>query len=843
MRASIPPLTGSRWTHFKRRWLEYTKIRFIEDFEWTARFDDDDHLVEGRIHIARLPLRIDLLVASEEQFVITRLVFANDNGEDIPVEFDSNVHTKPEGTVYSITPKVLMPTTLIRFHLDKNIREYDRQLRIAIADYDYADFDLIRHALSLADSKKWMRALKCMQQYQNYTQDNPNVDYYIAVLNNELGEVEESKEYALRAIGKQLVEPAVGAYMSVSEKNPTPNVDEIRAIQEQARQWELPPTVGILTLQRNQRHVLRYGNCFASLRSRIYEVRRHAAARMLRTLSYNYSTKNEIILYSSLHIIHTGDKVEKLPIERLTVTDAEDANLFIPVENEKTLHWILPDLEPGDVIVWKLDVCGRMSKVNGNTQYFKLNAPFDPTHPTFQAHVELVAPNSLSIQMWSSQRDSSLTFEVSENESDKTHRYVGQRFLPSTHSGTAYQHFLVNPRVAFSSGEFTWSDITAEVQRSSIGTTDNREQLPSPLDQIVDNAPGKREALESAFYWIRDKLKYAALHSAESNIGAADRAAKMIESGTADCKDRAYLLDLVCQRLKMECQYVLVSSKNALIVSELPAHQFDHIFVRVRGAGDWKYLDPTNTNTPFGTPPHWCQGLQALAMDGTGTIVDIPEDDPQANTLEIHQSIDRLADGWLEGSYDFKARSHAGRIVNEKWKSLSLMMYDQRHAAQHIMSQFLPGCAVIDCDTQSDTSRSNLFHVSGRTKVSKLVPLRSGEQIALLSWGIPFLPLSYWRVMQIEKLFSFDFPCRVKIVVSISPTVAERLLDMTHADPIDNSICQTSESVEATEIATTIVRTLQVSRKFVRGDDTALIAPSLESFETALSLVLTLRSG
>jgi hypothetical protein len=122
---------------------------------------------------------------------------------------------------------------------------------------------------------------------------------------------------------------------------------------------------------------------------------------------------------------------------------------------------------------------------------------------------------------------------------------------------------------------------------------------------------------------------------------------------------------LLCDQLEYPCQYVLVSSKSGIIAREVPAYQFDHVFVRVETEKGWLYLDPTSSESVFGTTPFWCQGLDALVIGEQSHLERIPEDTPEHNVFEVHESIENINSDWLEGSFDIVARGHIGRSLNE----------------------------------------------------------------------------------------------------------------------------------------------------------------------------------
>jgi len=231
--------------------------------------------------------------------------------------------------------------------------------------------------------------------------------------------------------------------------------------------------------------------------------------------------------------------------------------------------------------------------------------------------------------------------------------------------------------------------------------------------------------------------------------------------------------------------------------------------------------------------------MQALVLNDEGTIITIPVDEPQSNTLEISEAFDVCRDGHLRGRFDFKARAHAARLIDGRWKMLSLSLRDQKQAVQEALRQFLPSAVVLDHSRESDTSTSSLFHVSGHHSRGPLVALGKNGVIGTFGWEVPILAVSYWRTLQIDRMFVVDFPMRIQIEARLEGDLLRFLDDASHTGTLDNPVCSIHEDIVATSSAKSIRRTIVFKKKFIHGDDVGMVPQSMEQIEEALQLVLS----
>lgn len=857
----------SLWHRWKRRFQNRFRARTLEDAEWRFTYDLDVPEITAYFFVERRVLEYRILVPGLTDLALASLKVRV--GDDlVPCGCRANIAATPEGLVIQVVPDHVVPVTkaVLTFE-DAQGKAENPLVRIQVTNDIPPDLFLLRGGLRCAqDPDRHDAALEYLLDYQDISIQNPQVAYALSRVYQGRNRQEDAENAALRALVNLPSDYFAEHYRNIRlRREPTP-AETIRKVQEDAAGWTLEPHHGLVVLLRENRFRLGLNGWHLKAGRELVEVRRPAAGRFLKSLGFPLST-NEYILATQLRVVHPDGKVEAVNDENFTVTDSSEKNVFITVEQEKTGLWILPDLSPGDVVEFTYELICRNNDPEGEDEIFILSFLFDSQLPTHRGVSTFLAPPDLPVRFATRNGDFPPRREDLPDEKLVRFEFEGTRHIPAKNTNFPYENAYLNPLIACSREGAAWSRVLEKAREVNFGDDGGEagggEELPPPLDGFVAGEDGDgAAALEQAFYWIRDKLKYASLKSGLEHIGRTTRAARIVESGMGDCKDKSFLLGMVCRKLGLPYEYVMISTKNGLLIEELPANQFDHVFIRARSAGDtrasgaggavraasadgWLYMDAANSMSLFGSPPAWCQGMEAMALTDAGTPVTIPLDDPEVNGLIVTETFHTADTGWLEGTFDFQARGYSGRLANERAKGLSLYLGDPRQAIQEGLGPYLSFLVVDEHSRISDTGDSGLFHVTGRHRRSPLVPLgRNPRQVGRLTWNAPGLPLGYWRNLPLDRLFVLDYPIHIAIRVTLEGALRRRLDDLSRVHDLENDLCRITETVAETETeagpAVTIRRDIVFGKRFVRGPGLARVAASMEALEKALVLVVSL---
>lgn len=825
------------WMGLKRRFMKRFQSRVLRDFEWSISFSENMRELTVHFFAERTPLVLELSYQGEERVAIENIKCGR--GDDLStMEYVFTEGSAEQFLVLSVEPMELSPVNRIVLHLTSEIGELPVKVQVRVMEEPNPDLIIVSEGHRLAGSNELEAAIDRLRAYEDYSTENPLVCFWIADWYRQLKDLDQAQDYAAKAIVHGNQDAIASFYRNIEEeREPTP-IEDLRRLQDDARQWPLGDHHGVVALDKRQRFSMNL-NGFQLRKCRsVLEIRRAEAGRMLTRVEFPFSAARELLLQTSLRVIHPDGEVEEIPIEHFSIRDHERRNPYITTEQEKAGFWILPDLACGDLIEWTYAVLHRDHPINGRPQAFVLNELFDQRFPTFHAKSRYIVPVKEPIRF--AYRNLDITPSRKTDGDRKIYDFEGSHFVPARQTGFIFENDYLNPIIACAADGIEWPAVSRQAQLKVFGEGEISDELPSPLLDLVRQEGTRVDALERAFYWIRDQVKYAAVKSGAENIGTPNRARKIIEAGVGDCKDKSYLLSLVCRELGFPYQLLLVSSKHGILVEQTPSDQFDHVFVRAEADGRWLYLDATNQVATFHSPPPWCQGLPALVLDEDGTIVEIPTDDPEANGLEITEVFDRCEDGRISGRFEIRGLGVIGRLMDERWKAISLSLDDSIQVGQVALGPLLPSSGITQYSDNPDTSASDHSHVMGCHSRGPLVILeRQKHAILALSWNVPFLPIEGWRSLQVDRLFVVELPLHVRVVVRFQGELRHMVKDVSRVEPTDNEISRVEAEIRESEDALSISRTIVFKKKFVRGPELELVPTSLEQIEKALQVVLS----
>jgi len=824
-------------TRLRNRIVGNKNTRESLDFEWSGGYNHENREIELKMYAERVPSTIDLWFATTEPLHVDRLAYSR--GDVIePMQFGVETFLQDTEMLLRVTPARRVPTSRVGVRFKQTLPDVRSRAVFRVVERGETDLTIVRDAHNRAYNDL-PAAIELLRTYEKYSTSNPVVSSWLSEWYQQTNDFKMAEHYALNAVANGNVEVAAERYRAVQRARTPRDVKEIRQLQEQAQQWALADHHGLVVIDRKEQFELGLGKYHVRKCSRVIEIRRPAAARMLNVLSFPFSTAREFPLFTRLRVIHPDGSTEQVPDEHFTIGDDEERNILITVDDEKVGYWILPDLVSGDLIEWSYHLLCIDTTVNAEPHPFILAGIFDGGMPTYSGQVEFVAnakqPTRYVV------RNSEIEGAHSAVDGREVAVFHGERFVPARRTGHRYENNDLNPLVICCSSEVGWTDVVGDVRKKLVGESEQEDRLPEPLASLVDGADDPALALEKAFYWIRDTLKYATTQSGVRNITLTDRGRKIVESGVGNCNDKSYLLSLVCEHLGLAHDFLGISMKNGILVEEAPADQFDHVFVRAKTDDGWVYLDAANTSSIFGSAPDWCQGMQALAVDGEGTVITIPTDSPGANTIDISEVLRDYRDGWAQGNFEFKLRGHPARLVDERWKVMSLELVDGEQSGQEALRNFLHSSVVVSHNKEADTAASSVFHASGTHSRGPLVHLgKDGKVIGRLAWGIPFLPLGYWRALQMDRLFVMQFPLTVRLEIRLEGELYRSFQDASRIRPLDNPVCGIDEEVVNDGSALRITRKIELRKKHLRGQEVSLLPQALERIEEALQLVISL---
>ena len=829
---TLVPFDDDGFSRFSRWWRRRGR-RQVQTEEYSGRLDGSALHVD--FHNERLVVGIQILTPDHARAEVVA-VRVRDGDETRILRGTVETESVPGAHRVMVDLSEPTPTERLEVELEPDpIEGLNLTLWVRGEDPDRIHLALAEQALR---QEKWRLALQRFRDYENdYTHLDPRTALGMARILQHLGESEEAAHQALRGFAGGAEGEGWRLYREVQATLEAADPEAIRRLQGEVAGWDAPSHKGTLILERTEHVTLaREGWSIRKSRSRI-EIRRRAAARLLRGLDFSFDAGRESIVHTALRILHADDTVEEVPEGNFSITDSEHRNPFITVEDTKKGRWIVPDLEPGDVVEMVHHTLTRHHDARQRSRFFLSITPLHAGDPTFRSEVRFLVPPGVEPRFATRMLDGEPE-EVSREDDWREWVYREERFVPRPSSGYAYETTHLRPLIACAAAGDTWADVARHGRSLSFGEEDTTEELPAVLAEIVDAEPDPVRGLALAYYWIRDRLKYASTATGNLNVGVPDRARRILEMGTGDCKDKSYLLGLVARRLDLPYEYVLVSSAAGTLFHELPGNQFDHVFIRVLVDGVWRYLDAANQVGTFGRVPPWLQGGTGLLLDGEGTLVPLPIDPPGENRIRVTETFSGIEGQWLRGSFVFEATGHHGREASERLKMGSLHLDDPRRAGQAAMENYIPYLLLHDHELEADTGDGDVFRVTGHHDRCHLVPLGdAGPRVGRLHWNAFLIPLN-WRTVAPEGFHAHEVNTLMEIEVRLQGKVLADLRDTSHLEAVTNGICHVEESVTREDDALVLRRRIEIREKVVSGEMADQLPATFQAIEDASYLAL-----
>jgi hypothetical protein len=812
--------------------------RKINSYEMLASHDAREHAIQVKFFVPRRFILIDIFTQGKEVVLVEEIEYQLRSDKILG---DSYVSYKDVGATTHIRlfPPKITWIDEVTIHIKKSVAEFEYKVEVRATNDVCSDLESLSLALSALNMGEYKDALSHFREYDKVAAPNPFALYVAADANHKLGRLSEGKKYALRTAIHGLHDGGSDLYREIVSQEPPESEEEINRLKAEMDSWAIDPEYGVVSLRRTEDTTFGLDKFYLINRSELLLVRRPAAARLLRLLTFDYPS-SQILMHTSAQIRRTNGKTENLSLEFFDISESVERNVFIRTANDYTGSWILPDLFPGDVIEWSHHLlCREFDPVEDSTSHFLARWRLcRSTMPLLEGKATYMIPEGFPTRFSCSDTGHEITGESSKQDGLTTQSFSLTKYAATQGVGFPYVEFLNRPSVVCSAGSESWESVAKSLAQSSIGDLDYQDDIPPAILGAMDSCSDTTSSLEHAFYWIRDKLKYGSFNETSERIGKEKRAMAIVESGLADCKDKSYLLHQVCRHLGKTAQYLLVSSEYGKVLFDHPSDQFDHVIIRVRTDGGWQYLDATSSYSVFTAPPLPLQGMNGLVLE-TGEVIAVPVSESSVNRIDIQEGFDSLDSGWLSGEFNLHTTGHAARLADENWKSISLGGAGQQTTAQSFLQAFMPSVIVKEHRRLSDTSTSDELKVWGREMRCRLTTM-GGYEVGMLEWNNPIQSIYDWRSLPADSCFAFRMPCRVDFNITFRDELAQRLNATSHGLSLDNELCCVSTNLVETDDSYNIKRQITIKEKYVSKENSHLLEPTMEALEEAFRLAVSL---
>ncbi len=817
------------------RWASHFRHRHALSEEFHLQIVDDPFGFEVTFIAPRVPLQITIKTQPAKNLLNPIVqVWENDNWREEAIYHV--IKPMDERGALFIRLKRLSLTMKIRVYVEGLEPEDNFNVATAVGDYSYRDWLALIEARQLVSEGNKQVAEDEYQAALQLAPRNGAAALELGRLLHGHGKIDQAERWLLTAGAYGDTDSASELLQTIYEKGGTKLAEEARKLQQQAAGWPEGEHHGAVCLQMRQLFWLGFSSWHLVKHRMLIEIRRKAAARMFRRLSFRITPHNESLLFTRLRILQQDDTVKTVSDEQLAFTDSPEHDLAIRTSESKDAVFLLPELHSGDII--ELEYClvhDNGSLKNGKPNFY-LRSSLISDFPTFTSSVQIKGPADWPIKCLGIY---GAVKPVHRQEEDGWQSYLseGHRLMPGDWRATSLEHTLRDPQVCASWDHRSWEDVgTAELR--SVGTdTEPPDPLPAILKEVISGENPTLERLQCGFNWVRDRLKYVSLPSAKKRIAKQGRAQHIIDGGVGDCHDKAYLLHLICRELELESEFLLVGANDGFVVRELPGSQFNHILLRAKLNGQWLYFDATDTITPYGRVPGALQGLSVLRMRDPYQLVTIPEHDPATNILSVEEKLSCSPEGELKGQFRIEASGVPGRLLDDRWKSLSMEAPEEDRAAQLILNDHLPAARMRQWEIKRSGVEGDCFVFTGEHLRRRLTSI-GRQRVGVIGWNTVFFPWDAFRDRQWGDPAIFPMPMTMRFSVKFMDNDHWQVAVSPRIPDFDDDFGAISEKRGDPGSPLEITRELIVKKRFINGPSTARIPQYINAFEDALQVAI-----
>lgn len=349
----------------------------------------------------------------------------------------------------------------------------------------------------------------------------------------------------------------------------------------------------------------------------------------------------------TLHAIRLrrdGRWLDRLPGTRIDILRTEDDADVGILDGWRTASLLISDVRVGDVVDVAYSVTGT-NPVFGTLRSASFSAAY--SQGAAMRLVRALGPVERPLQ-WRVSGPTEYAMSHAVSAGVEARRFVAVP-LPAVQSEDgAPEGFDGFGEIAFSNAR-DWG----EVVRWARPLFEGGDGGPRYADVLasVRGVEGDDAILHRALEVAQRDVRYVSLSIGRSSHAPATPETTL-ERRFGDCKDKSRLLVALLRDAGVQAEPVFVDTVKRGRIGERLAgpSAFDHVIVRARVDGEWRYVDPTR-NVEVGrsvdrAPASFGRGLPV--GDGVADLVAIPEAEPRQDDVRVEQVIERTPAGALD---------------------------------------------------------------------------------------------------------------------------------------------------------------------------------------------------
>ena len=378
--------------------------------------------------------------------------------------------------------------------------------------------------------------------------------------------------------------------------------------------------------------------------SRTLETRFHYAKQILNTtgteeysqINITFSPEYETVTLHRVQLLRDGKVLNRLAKKNISIMRRETRMNRLMYDGNQTIHIILDDVRPGDVVDYAYTLKGRNPVLKG---HFFDEVVIQWDVPIQKLIYRALFPKGHPVQFKSFQTD--VTLAVTHSANNDEYRIVRENLLPVSAEENTPAWYDTYPRIQLSD-MVDWRDVAVWGARLYPRTARITGPLREKIREISGASRAPEQRLADALRFVQTEIRYLGIEIGAGSFAPRDPAT-VFERRFGDCKDKSYLLVTMLRGLGIEAAPVLVNTDAKSTVRKmLPSPSvFNHVIVAAQVDGKTVWMDPSQTaqRAPFSGLFAPDYGAALLLKEGE-TLTSMPRRTLSSPTKVIRETLD-----------------------------------------------------------------------------------------------------------------------------------------------------------------------------------------------------------
>ncbi|GAB3347837.1 DUF3857 domain-containing transglutaminase family protein [Lysobacter tyrosinilyticus] len=373
-----------------------------------------------------------------------------------------------------------------------------------------------------------------------------------------------------------------------------------------------------------------------------------------------FNPEYQRLVIHGVELRRAGHWQDRLDPERISLARREEDFEEDMADGNVTALIVLEDVRVDDVVRIRYSIIGANPILEG--QLLDLNA-FGWQSPVLYSRLRVLHDPGSQLDV---RRRSGAPTPVTRNSSDASMVSVEASRLPAYADEGSYPLWYQPSPTAYVSRKRQWADVVAW----ALPLYPAPGALPADLEADLaawSKLPDPYARIKAALRTVQEQVRYFGVEMG-ANTHRPTAPADTWKRRYGDCKDKAYLLKTLLERMGIQAVPALVSTSRGRGIEEMPpaASVFDHVIVRAQVDGTTLWLDPTITSQG-GDPRDSDASLYGVALPvakGVSALETIVVPAQPKSSINVSERYEPAANGrevalFIETTYEGKRADSA----------------------------------------------------------------------------------------------------------------------------------------------------------------------------------------